>query len=200
VSNAAENRPVTPFPAWPVVATKEWLCWPKRWRDTWFEVPRRLCPERCGRWSPYNEPPPASTGHRDQNGNAQSARQHVAVPALRIGIILVHERDSTQAALQRSHEIVIGQIAFKPHAFLALAVEQKHGRRFDGQEILVNEIGGFLIFVGLGIQPSTGASSRSRTEVQQNGSTLLFSCEERLIDVPAPVYGHNRPSGENNKV
>jgi hypothetical protein len=66
---------------------------------------------------------------------------------------------------------------------------------FDGQEILVNEIGGFRIFVGLGIQPSTGASSRSRTEVQQNGATLLFSCDERLIDVPAPIYGHNRRPG-----
>jgi hypothetical protein len=48
---------------------------------------------------------------------------------------------------------------------------------FDGQEILVDEIGGFLVFVGLGIQPSAGASGRSRTEVQQNGAALLFSCD-----------------------
>jgi hypothetical protein len=47
---------------------------------------------------------------------------------------------------------------------------------FDWQEILVDEIGGFLVFVGLGLQPSTGASGRSRTEVQQNGAVLLFSC------------------------
>jgi len=46
---------------------------------------------------------------------------------------------------------------------------------FDGQEILLNEIGGFLVLVGLGIQPSTGASGRSRTEVQQNGAALLLS-------------------------
>jgi hypothetical protein len=47
---------------------------------------------------------------------------------------------------------------------------------FDGQEILLDEIGGFLIFVGLGIQSSASASSRSRTEVQQNGAALLFRC------------------------
>jgi hypothetical protein len=47
---------------------------------------------------------------------------------------------------------------------------------FNGQEILVDELGGLLVFVGLGIQPSTGASGGSRTEVQQNGPLLLFSC------------------------
>jgi len=64
---------------------------------------------------------------------------------------------------------------------------------FDGQEILVDEVGGLLVFVGLGIQPSTGASGGSRTEVQQNGALLLFSCNERLIDVFAPIYSHNSP-------
>jgi hypothetical protein len=48
---------------------------------------------------------------------------------------------------------------------------------FDGQENLVNEIGGFLVLVGLGIQPSTGASGRSRAEVQQNGAASLFRCD-----------------------
>jgi hypothetical protein len=64
---------------------------------------------------------------------------------------------------------------------------------FDRQEVLVNEIGGFLVLVGLGIQPSTGPSTRSRTEVQQNGAGLLFGCDQRLIDVPSPVYGHISP-------
>jgi hypothetical protein len=64
---------------------------------------------------------------------------------------------------------------------------------FDGQEILVDELGGFLVLIGLGIQPSAGASGGSRTEVQQNGMVLLFSCNERLIDVFAPTYGHNSP-------
>jgi len=140
------------------------------------------------------------------------ACHHVAVPALRIGIFLVHEGDSTQSALQRSFEIFIRQIAFQSHAFPALAVEQKHGGRpdgietmepsrmfldvgFDGQEILVDEIGGFLVFVGLGIQSSACTSGRSRTEVQQNGAALLFRCDERLIDVLAPIYGHNLPPG-----
>jgi hypothetical protein len=64
---------------------------------------------------------------------------------------------------------------------------------FDGQEILVDEIGGFRILVGLGIQPSAGASGRSRTEVQQNGAALLFRRDERLIDILAPIHGHNSP-------
>ena len=66
---------------------------------------------------------------------------------------------------------------------------------FDGQEILVDEIGGFRVCVGLGIQPSAGASSRSRAEVQQNRAALLFSGTERLIDVLAPIDGHNSPPG-----
>jgi len=122
----------------------------------------------------------------------------------------VDERDSTETALKSRDEIVVGQIAFQSHAFLALAVEQKHRRSpggfetmeprgmfldvgFDGQEILVDELGGFLVLIGLGIQPSAGASGGSRTEVQQNGMVLLFSCNERLIDVFAPTYGHNSP-------
>jgi hypothetical protein len=64
---------------------------------------------------------------------------------------------------------------------------------FDGQEILVDELSGLLIFVGLGIQPSAGASGGSRTEVKQNGAVLLFCCNQRLIDVVAPIYGHNSP-------
>jgi hypothetical protein len=64
---------------------------------------------------------------------------------------------------------------------------------FDGQEILVDELGGLLVFVGLGIQPSAGGSGRSRTEVQQNGAVLLFSCNQRLIDIFAPIYGHYSP-------
>jgi len=66
---------------------------------------------------------------------------------------------------------------------------------FDGQEILVDEIGGFLVLVRLGIQPSAGASGRSRTEVQQDGAALRFRCDERLIDVLAPIYGHDSPPG-----
>jgi hypothetical protein len=65
--------------------------------------------------------------------------------------------------------------------------------RFDGQEILVDELGGLLVLVGLGIQPSAGASGGSRTEVEQNAAVLLFSCKERLIDIFAPIYGHNSP-------
>ena len=45
---------------------------------------------------------------------------------------------------------------------------------FDRQEMLMNEVAGFLILIGFGIQPSTGSSRRSRTEIQQNWTIFLF--------------------------
>jgi len=47
--------------------------------------------------------------------------------------------------------------------------------RFHWKEFLVDEFGSFLIFIRLGIQPSTGSSGRSRAEVQQDGAKLLFA-------------------------
>ena len=69
---------------------------------------------------------------------------------------------------------------------------------FDGQKILVDEGLGLLVFIRLGIQPSTGASCGSCAEVQQNGSILLLGCHKRLINVLAPTYGHIRflPPGQ----
>ena len=61
---------------------------------------------------------------------------------------------------------------------------------FDGNEILRDEIGGALVLVRFGVQPSTCASTRRRTEIQQDGPVLLFGGEQRLIDVPTPVYRH----------
>jgi hypothetical protein len=72
--------------------------------------------------------------------------------------------------------------------------------RFDGKEILLDEIGSLLVLVRLGIQPSTGASGRGCTEVQQNGAALLVSRDKRLVDVPAPIYGHNSPPGVRYKL
>ena len=168
----------------------------------------------AGRLVMSHSPPVHSAG---RGIGLPKARHHVAIPAFRIGIFLVHEGDSTQSALERRHEIVIGKIAFQPDAFLSLAVEQKHGRRphgvetmepsrmlldvrFDGQEILLDEISSLLVLVRLGIQPSTGASDRGCTEVQQNGAALLVSCDKRLVDVPAPIYSHNSPPGVSYKL
>jgi len=38
------------------------------------------------------------------------------------------------------------------------------------KEILADEFGSLLIFIRLGIQPSTGSSRRSRAQVQQDGA------------------------------
>jgi len=75
---------------------------------------------------------------------------------------------------------------------LALAVEQEHSwcpdrikavepcrmflnGSFYRKETLADEFGSLLIFIRLGIQPSTGSSGRSRAEVQQDGAGLLLS-------------------------
>ena len=134
-------------------------------------------------------------------------RNDLVMPAFCIGIFLVNKRNSTEAALQRSYKIFIREVTFQSDSLLAVAVEQKHGRRPDGietveprwmflyvgvdrKEILVDEVGGLLIAVRLGFQPSTGSSRRSRTEIQQNGSVSLFGCDQRLVYVLAPIERH----------
>jgi hypothetical protein len=65
---------------------------------------------------------------------------------------------------------------------------------FYRKKVLADELGGLLIFIRLGIQPSTGSSGRSRAEVQQDGAKLLLRCGYGLIDVLAPIHAHYSPS------
>ena len=55
---------------------------------------------------------------------------------------------------------------------------------------LVDELCGFWIRIGLGLQPSTGASSRRGTEVEQDSLFFLFRKKQRLIYIFTPAYGH----------
>ena len=64
---------------------------------------------------------------------------------------------------------------------------------FYRKEVFADELGSFLIFIGLGIQPSTGSSRRSRAEIQQDGAGLLLGCGEGLIDILAPIHAHDSP-------
>jgi hypothetical protein len=138
------------------------------------------------------------------------ASDHVAVPSLRIRVPLLHEGNTTKAVHQSCIEIAIRQITFQSHTLLTLAIEQEHSRRpyrskavepgrvffyvsFDGKEIFVNEFGSLLIGIRLGIQPSTSSSSRSRAEIQQDGTGLLLRGCEDLIDIFAPIHTHNSP-------
>jgi hypothetical protein len=90
------------------------------------------------------------------------ARDHLAIPALRIGVFLAHECDPAKTILKSTEKISVRQIAFQAHALFTVAVQEKHGRcphnvetvkpgwmfldvRFDGKEILLNEAGGFLV-------------------------------------------------------
>jgi len=41
---------------------------------------------------------------------------------------------------------------------------------FYRKEVFADELGSLLIFIRLGIQPSAGASRRSRAEIQQDGA------------------------------
>ena len=44
---------------------------------------------------------------------------------------------------------------------------------FYGQEVFVDKLICFRVFIRFGVQPSTSPSSRSRAEVQQDWSGLL---------------------------
>lgn len=109
---------------------------------------------------------------------------HVAVPSFRIGVFLLHEGDAAKTILQRSHKVVVGQIAFQPHTLFAGHIEQENSRRpdrieavepcrmlfdvgFYRKEVFADEFGSLLIFIRLGIQPSAGSSRRSRAEIEQ---------------------------------
>src|SRR5437868_344283 len=123
----------------------------------------------------------------------REASDHVAVPSFRIGVLLVDKGNAADTAHEGSNEIVVGQIAFKSYLLFALTIEEEHSRcpdrtkavepyrmfldvSFYWKEIFVDELGSFLVFIRLGIQPSTSSSSRSRAEIQQEGTGLLFRC------------------------
>jgi len=62
--------------------------------------------------------------HRPGSGMGfPQARDHIVVPAFRIGVLLVHERDTAETALESSKKVVMRQIAFYTDSFFALAVE-----------------------------------------------------------------------------
>ena len=67
---------------------------------------------------------------------------------------------------------------------------------FYRKEILADEFGSLLVFIRLGIQPSTCRSRRSRAEVQQDGARLLFRCGQGLIDVLTPIHAQHSPPSE----
>jgi hypothetical protein len=62
---------------------------------------------------------------------------------------------------------------------------------FYRKKVFADELRSFLIFIGLGIQPSTSSSSRGRAEIQQDGAGLLLSFGQGLIDVLAPIHAHH---------
>jgi hypothetical protein len=58
------------------------------------------------------------------------------------------------------------------------------------QEILFDEICSVRVLIRFGIQPSTSASSRRRTEIKQNRTMVLSRLGKRLIYIFTPMYGH----------
>jgi len=94
----------------------------------------------------------------------------------------VHERHSCETHFQSRAEPVLWQIAFDAIAFDAFGIQDEDrwrpnrveafeasgmffDVRFEWDEVLIDEVSGFLIRIGLGLQPSTCASSRRGREI-----------------------------------
>ena len=135
-------------------------------------------------------------------------RHHLVIPALRVGVLLLDERDPAQAAHQRGVEIGVRQIAFETDALSAVAVEEEHRRRpdrleameprrmfldvgFDRDELLVDELRSPAVAVRLGFQPSARPSRRRGAEIEQQRTVLRFRGGKRRVDVSTPVDGHS---------
>jgi hypothetical protein len=61
---------------------------------------------------------------------------------------------------------------------------------FERDEMLVNEVGNSLIRVGLGLQPSASASSRSSREINQQWFVLGLGLSERGVHFCDPIDEH----------
>lgn len=62
---------------------------------------------------------------------------------------------------------------------------------FQRDEVLVNELRDFFIFVRLGFQPSACASAGCSAEIDEYGFLLFFRGGESLVSIFDPVYGHD---------
>jgi hypothetical protein len=62
--------------------------------------------------------------------------------------------------------------------------------RLQGEEIFVDEGGDFLVGVGLGFQPSASASSRGRTEINEQRLARRLSLRERRVGILFPFDCH----------
>lgn len=115
-------------------------------------------------------------GFRRQSKIAE-AIYYLLVEFLRVGELLVHKRHARNAHLQSRANPILRQITFDAIALDAFRIKDQNRRRpnrveafevrrmfFDvgceWDEALIDEVSDFRIRVGLGLQPSTCASSR----------------------------------------
>lgn len=109
------------------------------------------------------------------------------IPLLRLGPSLMHEGNPRQPHFQLCAELGLRQVPFDPPPLYPVRIEYQHrgspyrveavevsGVFFyvslKGQEVLVDEGRGFCVSVGLGLQPSTRASSGGGAEINQQRS------------------------------
>ena len=130
------------------------------------------------------------------------------VAASGVSPLLTHKRDTSQTHLEVRAELLFSQISLEPPSLLSILIEDQNGRRPDGikpvkifwilfdvdfewDEVLVNELRDFFIFVRLGFQPSTCASAGCGAEIDEYGFLLFFRRGESLVSIFDPVYGHD---------
>jgi hypothetical protein len=120
----------------------------------------------------------------------------------------VNECKAAESAFERGREVLFAEIAFKASSLFTVGVEDEDGwgpygfeavepcrvfldMGFDGNEVLMDELCNFRIGVGLGFQPSASPSSRRCAEIEKDWAVLLFGFIQSLVDVFAPVHGHD---------
>ena len=121
--------------------------------------------------------------------------------------LLAHEGDARQPNFQTRAEPVCRQVAFKAITFLTVRVCNENRRRpnrvealepcgmlfdmgFERDECLVDEAGGFLIAVGLGLQPSTSTSSGGGGKIYEHGLVFRPGPLKRGVNVLDPIDEH----------
>jgi hypothetical protein len=126
--------------------------------------------------------------------------ENLAVPAFCICPVFVHEGNTRETHIQLRPEFVIRQIALETMPLNAVCIQYENcwcprnveamevdrvffDVHFERDEVFVDEGCGLIVTVRLGFQPSTCASGRGRTEIDEQRFLAAFCFRKRSVSV-----------------